>query len=72
MPNKTRPLTIDHGTILAHDMSGNPLHLVHEVSVQRSATTSARRLEREGFKYHHGWRDHDETLWNQYTRLEAI
>lgn len=53
---------IDHGETLAHDMHGQPLHYVHEISVPDGRKAPA------GYKYRSGWRDHDGTHWNLYTR----
>jgi hypothetical protein len=54
--------TIDHGETLAHDMHGQPLHYVHEVSVPRDHKGPA------GYRYRSGWVDAEGQKWSLYTR----
>lgn len=64
--------TIDHGETLAHDMSGKPLHYVHEISVRRDGPFSSRTvLDRIGYKYSRGWRDAEGNPWDTYTRTRG-
>jgi hypothetical protein len=54
--------TIEHEPVLTHDMSGLPLHWVHEISIPRGHT-----CEREGWRYVHGWRDKNGSAWDVYS-----
>ena len=54
---------IDHGTSLAHDMNGQPLHYTKQLSIKRGT-----KMRRSGYQYAYGWVDRFEVQWDLYTR----
>jgi hypothetical protein len=59
--------TIIHEPVLTHDMSGTPIHYVHEISVPRGFTP-----DQPGFQYRYGWHDRDGSKWDVYSKCVPV
>ena len=59
--------TIVHEPVLTHDMCGQPVHYVHEISIPRGYT-----CRRKGYQYRYGWVDLAGFKWDVYSKCEPI
>ena len=63
------PIAIDHGLSLVHDLGGNPMHYLHEVSFMQGDTVSESQLSQRGYKCRCGYRQHGQQYWTWAKRV---
>lgn len=62
-----QPIIIEHDPVLTHDMTGTPVHYVHEISIPRGQMCT-----RKGYSYRHGWIDKQGRKWDVYSKCVPV
>lgn len=63
--------SIVHTTEMSHDMTGEPLNYVEQISIPRDNDNS--QLIERGFHYHSGWMSREDgSKWDLYTKLIPV